>query len=91
LKIASNQKYGKASFSTYLGKGMKISVRSKFDYGNDDWRLFGSLEYKINDYTTFYALAGNDVNILGGPVTFPGGPQSEATSQGVLAYFLHEF
>ena len=91
LRIASNMEHGKASFSTSLTEDLKISLRTKFSYDNHDWRLFGSLEYDLNDYSTFYVLAGNEVNILGGPVSFPGGPQSEETSKGILLYFEHQF
>lgn len=91
LRLASNREYGKAAFSASVSEDLRFSIRSRYHYLDQDWRLFGNLEYRLNDYTTFHALAGNEVNILGGPVSFPGGPQSDRTSKGVLVYFDHQF
>jgi hypothetical protein len=91
FRLASTLSYLKATFATSITEGLSFAIRSKYDYDNSHWRLSGNIECIINDFTTFNVLAGNEINILGGQFAYPGGPQSDEASKGVLLYFHHQF
>ena len=90
LRVASTRSYLTTAYIADLTDRLRFTVRYKYDYTDTDWRLTGNLEYEINDFTTFHVLAGNRIDIVG-QFTFPGGPQNEDASKGVLCYFHHQF
>ena len=91
IRIGSTQRYLKVSYTTRLSDGLNFRLRSRYDYVDYGWRLLGNLEYKVNSYTTVNALAGNRINTRSGPATFPGGPQSDERTKGLLFYVEHQF
>lgn len=91
VRVGSSLDYFKASYTAHLTQGLSLRLRSRYDYDDSGLRLFGNLEYKLNEYTTIHALAGNRINTLSGPATYPGGPQSDEKTKGVLIYVEHLF
>ena len=91
IRVGSTQRHLKVSYTTRLADGLSFRLRSRYDYVDYGWRLLGNLEYKVNTYTTVNAMAGNRINTLSGPATFPGGPQSDEKAKGLLLYVEHLF
>ena len=91
FRLGSTMGKLKASFTQRFGSGLSVRIWTRYDYDDSNLRLLGTLEYKLNDFTTINALAGNRVNTLSGPATYPGGPQSDESTKGMLLYVEHLF
>lgn len=91
LRLASSQEYGKFSYTTQLTENLALRFRSKYDYDDKDWHLFGNLEYNVSPTTIVNLFAGNEINTISGIGTYPGGPQSDATAKGLLFCVVHLF
>ena len=91
ISVGSSIDYGKISYTNQITPRLSLRLRSRLEYEDSDVRLFGNLEYKLNAQTTVHALAGNRINILSGPATYPGGPRSDEKGKGLLVFVEHLF
>jgi hypothetical protein len=91
FRVGSSMEYLKASYSTELLPNLHIHLRSRYNYDDARPRLLGSLEYDISPSTRLHALAGNRINLFSGLRTYPGGPQGETSTKGLLVLVEHQF
>ncbi|MCA8955933.1 MAG: hypothetical protein KDC87_07655, partial [Planctomycetes bacterium] len=90
-RIGTSMNYLRTSYTAYLTSNLSLRLRGRYDYRDSEWRLFGSAVYEHSETTSVHALLGNHIDILSGPTSYPGGPQSEEPGQGVLVYVEHHF
>lgn len=91
FRVGSSTKYLKVSYSKNLSSDVAFRLRSRYDYDDYDLHLLGAFEYRISEYTRLNVLAGNGINPLSGPNTYPGGPTSERHTKGCMLFVEHRF